>query len=148
MNTLKNVVVDIRLKNKMSIQFRGGELQQKGKGIGGFFRGLVNFFKPMMKSVGNSVVKVATSDTAKSIAKTLGEQALDSTMNMTKDVLHGNDLQDSFHREIDNFKRTGVDIVDNLQSKRVRAGMKNQNSPKRKVTLKTMKRYESRSRPY
>ena len=37
MNTLKNVVVDIRLKNKMSIQFRGGELQQKGKGIGGFF---------------------------------------------------------------------------------------------------------------
>lgn len=106
MNTLKNVVVDIRLKNKMSIQFRGGELQQKGKGIGGFFRGLVNFFKPMMKSVGNSVVKVATSDTAKSIAKTLGEQALDSTMNMTKDVLHGNDLQDSFHREIDNFKRT------------------------------------------
>ncbi len=136
MNTLKNVVVDIRLKNKMSIQFRGGELQQKGKGIGGFFRGLVNFFKPMMKSVGNSVVKVATSDTAKSIAKTLGEQALDSTMNMTKDVLHGNDLQDSFHREIDNFKRTGVDIVDNLQSKRVRAGMKNQNSPKRKVTLK------------
>jgi len=69
-------------------------------------------------------------------------------MNMTKDVLHGNDLQDSFHREIDNFKRTGVDIVDNLQSKRVRAGMKNQNSPKRKVTLKTMKRYESRSRPY
>ncbi len=132
----------------MSIQFRGGELQQKGKGIGGFFRGLVNFFKPMMKSVGNSVVKVATSDTAKSIAKTLGEQALDSTMNMTKDVLHGNDLQDSFHREIDNFKRTGVDIVDNLQSKRVRAGMKNQNSPKRKVTLKTMKRYESRSRPY
>ena len=148
MNTLKNVVVDIRLKNKMSIQFRGGELQQKGKGIGGFFRSLVNFFKPMMKSVGNSVVKVATSDTAKSIAKTLGEQALDSTMNMTKDVLHGNDLQDSFHREIDNFKRTGVDIVDNLQSKRVRAGMKNQNSPKRKVTLKTMKRYESRSRPY
>ncbi len=148
MNTLKNVVADTRLKNKMSIQFRGGELQQKGKGIGGFFHGLVNFFKPMMKSVGNSVVKVATSDTAKSIAKTLGEQALDSTMNMTKDVLHGNDLQDSFHREIDNFKRTGVDIVDNLQSKRVRAGMKNQNSPKRKVTLKTMKRYESRSRPY
>ena len=136
------------LKNKMSIQFRGGELQQKGKRIGGFFGGLVNFFKPMMTSVGNSVIKVATSDTAKSIAKTLGEQALDSTMNMTKDVLHGNDLQDSFHREIDNFKRTGSEIVDNLQSKRVRAGIKNQNSPKRKVTLKTMKRYETQSRPY
>lgn len=134
----------------MGIQFRGGELQQKGKGIGGFFRGLVNFFRPMVKSVGNSVVKAATSNTAKSIAKTLGEQALDSTMNMTKDMLQGNDLKESLHREIGNFKRTGLDIVDNLQTKRFRgSGVKKRlNPPKRKVTLKQMNRYESRSRPY
>lgn len=142
----------------MGIHFRGGELQQKGKGIGGFFRGLINLVRPVVKSVGSSVVKAATSDTAKSIAKTLGEQALDSTMNMTRDALQGNDLQQSLHRESNNFKRTGSDIIDNLQRrKRVRgAGVKTlnlpkrkkMNSPKRKITLKSMKRYESRSRPY
>ena len=133
----------------MSIHFRGGELQQKGKGIGGFFRGLINFFRPMMKSVGSSVVKAATSNTAKSIAKTLGEQALDSTINMTNDAIKGNDLRESLHREVDNFKRRGSDIVDNIQTKRNKTGKKKkQTSPKGKVTLKTMKRYESRSRPY
>ena len=131
----------------MSIYFRGGEYQQKGKGIGGFFRGLVNFFKPMAKSVGNSVVKAATSETAKSIAKTLGEQALDSTMNMTKDMLQGNDLRDSFHRELDNFKRKGSDVVKDLQEKRIKKRKENQ--PKKpKVSLKAMRRYESRPRPY
>ena len=132
----------------MGIHFRGGELQQKGKGIGGFFRGLVNLFRPVMKSVGSSVVKAATSNTAKSIAKTLGEQALDSTMNMTKDMMQGNDLKESLHREAGNFKRTGTSILDNLQMKKKRNGKKkNLNSPKRKVTLKSMNRYE-RSRPY
>lgn len=128
----------------MTIYFRGGEIQQKGKGIGGFFRGLVNFFKPMVKNIGSSVVKVATSDTAKSIAKTLGEQALDSTMNLTKDVLQGNEVKASLNREIDNFKRTGTNIVNDLQEKR--RMIKKNNVPKRKVTLKSMKRYESR--PY
>ena len=78
---------------KMTIYFRGGEYQQRGRGIGGFFRGLWNLFRPVAKSVGSSIVKAATSDTAKSIAKTLGEQALDSTLNMTKDAIAGNELQ-------------------------------------------------------
>ena len=133
----------------MGLQFRGGELQQKGKGVGGFFRGLISLFKPMVKNLGSSVVKAATSNTAKSIAKTLGEQALDSSMNITKAALQGNDLKESLHREVDNFKRSGSTILDNLQSKRARAGKKKvKKSPKRKVTLKSMKRYESRSRPY
>ena len=44
----------------MTIYFRGGELQQKGKGIGGFFRGLINLFRPMVKSVGQTVARAAT----------------------------------------------------------------------------------------
>ena len=137
-------------KNKsiMGIHFRGGEYQQKGKGIGGFFRGLVSLFKPMVRSVGSSVVKAATSKTAKSIAKTLGEQALDSSMNMTKDMLQGNDLRESLHREMDNFKRKGSDIVDEIQKNRSKK-KRHTNTPKKgKVTLRGMRRYESRPRPY
>ena len=139
----------------MTIYFRGGELQQKGKGIGGFFRGLINLFRPMVKSVGQSVVKAASSKTAKSIAKTLGEQALDSGLNITKDVLAGNDLKQSLQREKDNFKRSGGDIIEGLQStleKKRRDNVRNVNKKrtpnKRKLTLKAMKKYESRSRPY
>ena len=100
----------------MTIYFRGGELQQKGKGIGGFFRGLINLFRPMVKSVGQTVARAATSKTAKTIAKTLGEQALDSGLNITKDVMYGNDLKQSLEREKQNFKRSGGDIIDELQS--------------------------------
>ena len=139
----------------MTVNFRGGELRQKGKGIGGFFRGLINLFRPMVKSVGQSVVKAASSKTAKSIARTLGEQALDSGLNITKDVLYGNDLKQSMHREKENFKRSGGDIIDELKSsvnKKKRLNIRNikkKNSPnKKKLTLRDMKKYEARSNPY
>ena len=75
----------LEILNKM-IHFRGGEIQQKGKGIGGFFRGLINMLRPVARSVGSNLARAATSNTAKDIAKTLGEQAIDSTLNITKDM--------------------------------------------------------------
>lgn len=137
----------------MTIFFRGGELQQKGRGIGGFFRGLIQLFKPLIKSAGSSLVKVASSPTTKSIAKSLGEQALNSSMNMAKDVIRGNDMKDSLYREMDNMKRTGTDIIDDIQLKRSRNEKRKKHKkilklPKGNVSLKTMKKYESRKRNY
>ena len=123
----------------MPIHFRSGELQQKGKGIGGFFRGLINLFHPMVKSAGKNIVKAATSNTAKSIAKTLGEQALDSSLNITKDILQGNDLNQSLQREKRKFKRKGGDIISELQSARKKQKMSK--APK-KVSLSSMKKYD------
>lgn len=120
------------------IHFRTDELQQKGKGFGGFFRGLINLFRPMVKSAGKTIVKAATSNTAKSIAKTLGEQAIDSGLNITKDILAGNDLEQSMLRERDNFKRTGKDIIEEMQKKRMVPPKKR----KKNVSLKTMSKYE------
>lgn len=122
----------------MTIYFRGGEYQQRGRGIGGFFRGLWNLFRPVAKSVGSSIVKAATSDTAKSIAKTLGEQALDSTLNMTKDAIAGNDLNVALDREVGSFKRTGSEIITDIQEKRKK---QQKGSGKKKVTLEAMKKY-------
>lgn len=133
----------------MTIYFRGGELQQKGRGIGGFFRGLINLFRPAMKSVGKSVVKAATSNTGKSIAKSLGEQALDSSLNITKDLIYGNDLQQSISREKNNFKRRSGNVIDELKSsvKNKRNINKPKNTPnKRKITLKSMRKYDAK--PY
>ena len=116
----------------MGLTFRGGEIQQKGKGIGGFFRGLINLIKPVAKTVGKSVVKAATSDTAKSLGKTLGEQALDSAFNITKDVLNGNDLMESFDREGTQMKRKAADAINEVQLKRARTNLISRPSPKKR----------------
>ena len=102
------------------IHFRGGEIQQKGKGIGGFFRGLINMLRPVARSAGSKLARAATSDTAKYMAKTLGEQAIDSTLNMTKDYLNGNDMQHSFDRETGELRKRGSEIIEQVQTKRRR----------------------------
>ena len=130
------------------IHFRGGEIQQKGKGIGGFFRGLINLIRPVARSVGSNLAKAATSDTAKSIAKTLGKQALDSTMNMTKDILNGNDMKHAADREVAQLRKRGGEIIDEVQSKRSRKSNDRsiRRTPKKRPTLKLMRKYDGSGR--
>lgn len=72
----------------MSLTFRGGEeLVQRGRGIGAFFRSLSSLVRPIFKSVGSKIVRVATSEPAKAAAKQLGTQALESGLNLTKDMI-------------------------------------------------------------
>ena len=104
--------------------------------------------RPVARSVGSNLAKVATSDTAKSIAKTLGEQALDSTMNMTKDLLNGNDMKHAVDREVAQFRKRGGDIIDDVQSKRGRKTSDRpiRRVPKKRLTLKLMRKYDGGDR--
>ena len=95
----------------MSLHFRGGELQQKGKGIGGFFRIVSSALKPLVKRVGQSVLNAATSSTGKAIGRAISEQALESTLNMTQDMLSGNSLSESFEAEKKNLKDKAKKIL-------------------------------------
>ena len=95
----------------MSLHFRGGELQQKGKGIGGFFRIVNSALKPLVKRVGQSVLNAATSSTGKAIGRAISEQALDSTLNMAHDYLSGNSLKESFESEKKNLKNKAKEIL-------------------------------------
>ena len=125
------------------ILFRGGEIQQKGKGIGGFFRRLINMLRPVARSVGSSLAIAATSYTAKDIAKTLGEQAIDSKLNMTKDYLNGNNMKHSIDREIGEFRKRGSEIIEQVQTKRRRRDQPIKNVPKKRTTLKLMRKYDA-----
>ena len=139
----------------MPIHFRSGELLQKGRGIMGFMKAAFNnYLMPAMSSGVKNIAKAATSKTAKTIAKTLGEQALDSSLNITKDLLHGNDLNQSLHRETGNLKRTGGNIIEELQRSRKRQKRKSgkvskKNPPKKKnptkkkrISLTSMRKYD------
>ena len=132
----------LEILNKM-IHFRGGEIQQKGKGIGGFFRGLINMLRPVARSVGSSLARAATSNTAKDIAKTLGEQAIDSTLNMTKDYLNGNDMKHSFDRETGEFRKRGSEVIEQVQTKQRRRDQPMKKAPKKRSTLKLMRKYDA-----
>ena len=107
----------------MSLNFRGGELQQKGKGIGGFFRIVSSVLKPLVKRVGQSVLNAATSNTGKAIGRAISEQALESTLNMTHDMLSGNSLSESFETEKKNLKD---------KAKKILSKQKGRGAPKRK----------------
>ena len=107
----------------MSLNFRGGELQQKGKGIGGFYRIVNSVLKPFVKRVGQSVLKAATSNTGKAIGRAISEQALESTLNMTQDYLSGNSLSESFENEKKNLKN---------KAKKILSKQRGRGAPKRK----------------
>ena len=106
----------------MSIHFRGGELQQKGKGIGGFFRAIGSVLKPFLLSIGRTAVTAAKSKTGKAIRKAISEQALDSAMNMTKDVLGGNSLKDSYNKEATEIKSKAINAISKVQKRRKQQG--------------------------
>ena len=114
----------------MSLHFRGGELQQKGKGIGGFFRIVSSALKPLVKRVGQSVLNAATSSTGKAIGRAISEQALESTLNMTNDYLSGNSLKESFESEKKNLKNKAKEILSKQRGR---------GAPKRKQVVSVKK---------
>ena len=98
----------------MPLKFRGGEMYQRGRGIGGFFRAIGNAFKPLFKSAGTSIVKAVNSKSGQVLGKALKEQALTSVANLSADVLRGNDLGESFNNEFVSGKRNIANVIDNV----------------------------------
>ena len=127
----------------MSLKFVGGERIQRGRGLGGLLRMFKSLFSPVLKSVGKKVVKAATSNTAKSIAKTLGEQAIESGLNLATDALRGNNLKESANNEFTTFKHTAADSLDKIKRKRKNQegeGIKIKRIKRTKRTKYTLKR--------
>ena len=127
----------------MSLKFVGGERIQRGRGLGGLLRMFKSLFSPVLKSVGKKVVKAATSNTAKSIAKTLGEQAIESGLNLATDALRGNNLKESANNEFTTFKHTAADSLDKIKRKRKNQegeGIKIKRIKRTKKTKYTLKR--------
>ena len=111
----------------MSLKFKGGNLLQKGRGIGGLLRAASSLFKPFFKTVGSTALKVARSNTGKAIGKALKEQAISSAKNIAIDTIRGENIRDSLNNEVSNVRKRVADNVENML-----------NSPKkRKVVTKS-----------
>ena len=101
----------------MSLKFRGGELYQRGRGIGGLFRAIRNAFKLLLRTAGSSIVRAANSQSGKVLGKALKEQALTSVANLSADVLRGNDLGESFNNELASGRENIANTIENVTKK-------------------------------
>ena len=99
----------------MSLRFRGGERLQRGRGIGGILRLIKSVFSPVVRSLGKTAAKVASSGAAKTVGKALKEQALTSAVNLGIDALRGEDLQESLNREVSSARQKAANTLEGIQ---------------------------------
>ena len=114
----------------MALRFRGGERLQRGRGIGGLLRLAKGIFKPLATSVKTAL----TSNVAKKAGKAIANQLVESGANIATDALMGNNVNESFERELQAGRHkaaVGVqNFKTNIQQKR------SQNHPIRVQNLK------------
>ena len=102
----------------MSLRFRGGERLQRGRGIGGILRLIKSVFSPVIRSMGRTAVKAATSGAAKTVGKALKEQALTSAVNLGIDAIRGNNLQEGLDREFSSARHKAADTLEEIHNSR------------------------------
>ena len=98
----------------MSLRFKGGNLVQRGRGIGGLLRAASSLFMPLFKSVGSTAIKVAHSDAGKAIGKAIKEQAITSAKNIAVDTIKGRNIKDSVRNEVGNVRKRVADKFENV----------------------------------
>ena len=110
----------------MALKFKGGERLQRGRGIGGLLRLAKGLFSPIVKTVKRAITSKAAKATGKAIAK----QLVESGANIASDALMGNDINESFQRELVSGRQNAAIGVQNL--KRSLQQKKTKQPPKKK----------------
>ena len=123
----------------MSLRFRGGERLQRGQGIGGLLRLVKSVFSPLVKTV----AKAAKSNTGKALGNALKEQAISSAINLTGDVIQGNNLKESLKNELKSGRETLGSAIKGIRKrksemndKKIVKQRKVVSSKKKKLSLK------------
>ena len=98
----------------MSLRFKGGERLQRGRGIGGLLRLAKSLFSPIVRSVGKTAVKAATSKIGKKVIEEIKDQAVSTGINMMADAVRGKDMKESAKRELKAVKHGTADMIESL----------------------------------
>ena len=125
----------------MGLFFHGGERIQRGRGIGGLFRIASKLFKPLA----GLAVKAVKSPAGKKIVNAVKNQAIDSSINLAKDLAGGKSVRESLKDEFENVKENtkrkvltlGADYLkDNNSTVPSKRGKKNSSGSRKKNKLK------------
>ena len=89
---------------------------QKGRGLGGIFRGIKDFFMPLARRV----VTTLNKPEVKRLPKTIGEETLNTGSKLVLESIQGNDIQSTLDQRINIAKkRIAESIEDGIKSKRL-----------------------------
>ena len=117
----------------MSLRFRGGERLQRGRGIGGLLRLAKSLFFPVVKTIGKTAIKAANSKVGKQAIKAIKEQAIDSAVNLTSDLIAGKDMGEGIQREMGAAREKTAEFVGNIKKTNKSAKTR---KPKQKILKK------------
>ena len=125
----------------MGLNFLGGERIQRGRGIGGLLRVASKLFSP----ISTLAKKAIKSEPGKRILNAVKDQAVDSTVNVVKDIVGGKNiketLKDEFHNVKKNAKRGAIDLgVDYLAREQAKRSKKSKISKGKKKSRKVRER--------
>ena len=84
----------------MAPYFHGGERLQRGRGIGGLLRIASSLFRPL----GSVTAKALKSAAGKKIINAVKNQAIDSSINVARDLVEGKNIKESLKDEFENAK--------------------------------------------
>ena len=84
----------------MGMFFPGGKRIQRGRGIGGWLGIASKLFRPL----GSLAVKAIKSPAGKKIVNAVKNQAIDSSLNVAKDLVSGKGVKESLQDEFENAK--------------------------------------------
>ena len=121
----------------MALRFKGGERLQRGRGIGGLLRLARGLFKPLV----TNAKKVITSNAAKAAGKAIANQFVESGANIASDALMGNDVNESFQRELQAGRKNAAIGVQKL--KRGIQQKRTKEPPKKKKKTSIQSKYNT-----
>ena len=113
------------------IRFKGGELLQHGRGIGGLLRLVKSVFKPLVRTAGRTIVKAAKSDVGKQVLKNLKDQAIESGVHLTSAAMRGDDMEEALNNELQTVKRKAADTVEQVYEGSKKKQRKTTTTPKK-----------------
>ena len=113
------------------IRFKGGELLQHGRGIGGLLRLVKSVFKPLVRTAGKTIVKAAKSDVGKQVLKNLKDQAIESGVHLTSAAMRGDDMEEALNNELQTVKRKAADTVEQVYEGTKKKQRKTTTTPKK-----------------
>lgn len=85
--------------------FHSGLREQRGRGIGGFFSGLLRGLKPLARMGLNAGKRFLSSDFAKNLGKSALDVGKTAATNIAVDLLEGKNLKESAQEQIDEAKK-------------------------------------------
>ena len=95
----------------MSFRFKGSDIFQRGRGIGGLFRIAKGLFKPLMGTIGRAL----KSNTGRAIGRALKDQAITTGTNLLADA--ENDKKQRLKRELQDIRQRSASGIQQLKNR-------------------------------